>query len=151
MEEFEDNMTIISAGAAEFQGQQGREALFCYDNTHIQGRAQFSKLGIQPQQKVSIPTHSPDFNKPIEHVFNLIKTQLRERIYSHVGELKPAMLQDWVVEIFEGMSVHSIARDVASLKRTYRAVSTEMGVQVEVLGGGTVVGTGGGWPPAHDT
>lgn len=144
-------MAIISAAAAGYQEPRGKKALFCYDNNTIQKNAMWVKLGITYHQKVSIPTHSPDFNKPIEHVFNRIKQQLRERIYSHVGVLEPAELQNWVVDIFEGISVASIARDVASLKRTYRAVSTEKGGQVGVLGGGTVVGTGGDWPPPHDT
>lgn len=150
-EEFEDNMVIISAVAAAYQRPLGKKALFCYDNNTIQKNAVWARMGITHHQKVSIPTHSPDFNKPIEHVFNRIKQHLRERIYSHVGELLPVMLQNWVVEIFNGISAGSIAKDVASLKRTYRAVSIEKGQEVGVLGGGTVVGTGGDWPPAHDS
>lgn len=150
-EEFEDNMRLISAIAAAQQGPNGKPALFCYDNNTIQKNAVWANMDITHHQKVSIPTHSPDFNKPIEHVFNRIKQQLRDRIYAHAGELEPAELQDWVVAIFNGISVGSIAKDVASLKRTYRAVSTEKGEEVAVLGGGTVVGTGGDWPPAHDS
>lgn len=150
-EEFEDNMKLISAAATAYREPHGKKAMYCYDNNTIQKNAVWANCGITPKQKVSIPPHSPDFNKPIEHVFNRIKQQLRERIYSHVGVLEPAMLQDWVVEIFYGLSAASIAKDVASLKRTYLAVSTDKGEQAEVLGGGTVVGTGGDWPAAHDT
>ena len=64
------------------------------------------------------------------------------------GEL--VKLQDWVVAIFNGISVGSIAKDVASLKRTYRAVSTDLGRQVDVAGGGTVIGTGGDWGAPRD-
>ena len=149
-EEFEDNMNIIAALANLKHAAMGQQPLFCYDNNKIQAQAEYGRMGMAWFQRVKIPVHSPDFNKPIEHVFNIIKEQLRQRIYFHVGGVSAAMLQQWVVEIFEGISTSGIAKDVASLKRTYKAVATALGEEAEVDGGGKVIGTGGGWPAPHD-
>lgn len=149
-EEFEDNMHIITALATLQHGVTGQKPYFCYDNNKIQQQARFRRMGMRRSQKVWIPVHSPDFNKPIEHVFNYIKEQLRQRIYDHVGPVSAAELQQWVVQIFNGIDTSSIARDVASLKRTYKAVATGLGEVADVQGGGKVKGTGGGWPAPHD-
>lgn len=155
-EEFEHNMWIINArlmcsinGNLEYPDPK-HPPLFCYDNNAIQENARYARMGFPQHQRVHIPVHSPDFNKPIEHVFHIIKERLGQKIYNHVGSVDAKLLQKWVLEIFKSIRPSSIAKDVASLKRTYRAVSTDLGRQVDVAGGGTVIGTGGDWGAPRD-
>lgn len=143
-------MYIINALAELKHPHPMKRPLFCYDNNHLQKNARWSAMGFRHHQKVWIPVHSPDFNKPIEHIFHIIKERLGEKIYNHLGPVDAQLLQQWVVQIFSSIPPSSIAKDVASLKRTYRAVSTDLGRQVEVDGGGKVIGTGGDWPFARE-
>lgn len=145
-EEFEDNMKILSSKAAQQLSTKGLEPLFCYDNNRIQKGAEWGRMGITRQQKVEIPTHSPDFNKPIEHVFNQIKEKLCEYIYDSHEVLTPELLQQWVVLIFQGISADSIARDVSSLEQTYLAVSADKGQLISDGYSQIVQGTGGDYP-----
>lgn len=149
-QEFEHNMYIISTLAHSKHPDPDQRPRFCYDNNHIQKAARPAKMDFHHKQKLEIPVHSPDFNKPIEHVFHTIKEELAKKIYNHLGTVDAKLLQKWVVEIFNSIPTSSIAKDVASLKRTYLAVSTDLGRQVEVDGGGKVIGTGGDMPSAAD-
>jgi transposase len=47
-----------------------------------------------------IPPHSPDFNKPIEHVFHQMKDLLREKLYNCTEDVTAEMVQDWILEIW---------------------------------------------------
>ena len=103
-EEFEDNMTIISAFAKIYHPETKQPPLFCYDNNRIQSQASYSEMGFPHHRKVWIPVHSPDFNKPIEHVFHLIKERLGHKIYNHMGSVDAKLLQKWVMDIFNSIS-----------------------------------------------
>lgn len=132
------------------RGAQTWKPLYCYDNNRIQAGANFRRMYFSMKQWVTIPTYSPDFNKPIEHVFHQMKDKLRNRIYQHQGPLDVQQLRRWVLDIFEQeISTDSIAKDVHSLKDTYLAVTTEKGHAVTTSTGRTVLGTGGDWPEPH--
>mgnify|MGYP006186104099 FL=1 len=106
------------------------------------------------RQRVKIPAHSPDFNKPIEHVFNRIKQLLREEYLDKQEVLTAKKVQQMVRDIFENQllldeKANSIRNDVYSLKKTWLAVSTAKGVRVQAPDGEWVRGSGGDWPASH--
>lgn len=149
-EEFEDNMAMLHGKVLYLRGAETWKPLYCYDNNRIQANAEFRRMYFACHQRVHIPPYSPDFNKPIEHVFHQMKDKLRVKIYQHNGPLEVKQLRKWVVEIFEQeISVDSIAKDVQSLKNTYLAVSTDKGCAKTTPNGHTVMGTGGDWPEPH--
>lgn len=117
-------------------------------------------MGFEAWQRVYIPTHSPDFNKPVEHIFHRIKAGIRERLYSNNDLLTPEMVQQWVVDIFfeqqadpQGTMVYKqlqmIKKDVDTLPLTWLAVSTDKGAQAQHTNGTTVQGSGGDYPAPH--
>lgn len=143
-------MAILHGLAVLQCARKGWKPLYCYDNNRIQAGANFRRMGFHRSQWVNIPTYSPDFNKPIEHVFNQIKEKLRIRLYQHKGPVTATLLQQWVVDVWENeISAEGIAKDVESLKNTYLAVSTKKGESVHAPNGQSLLGTGGDWPVPH--
>ena len=151
-EEFEDNMRLISNIAHQHWPNKNRKPLFCFDNAKIQDGANYRRMGIHWHQRVKIPPHSPDFNKPIEHIFHQLKDLLRDKLYNCTEVVTAELVQDWILEIWnndiEGITTAAIAKDVRSLKKTYLAVSTDKGVEVEHDDGSKVLGSGGNYPSA---
>lgn len=127
----------------------GKKPLFCYDNAAIQVGAHYQRMGFAYHQRVVIPTHSPDFNKPIEHVFHQIKDRLMERLYECAQPVTAQLVQDWILDIWASdISTDSIAADAKSLKKTYLAVKTDKGVEVEHDDTTKVIGSGGDFAAA---
>lgn len=145
-------MKLISNIAHQHWPNKNRKPLFCYDNAKIQGGADYRRMGIHWHQRVKIPPHSPDFNKPIEHIFHQLKDLLRDKLYNCTEEVTAELVQDWILEIWnndaEGITTAAIAKDVSSLKKTYLAVSTDKDEEVEHDDGSKVLGTGGNYPSA---
>lgn len=72
---------------------------------------------------VRIPPYSPDFNKVVEHQFNIIKRAFQKRVF---GDLRicnftsAACLLEQVVK--EVVKVNALRKDAASMKDTLTAV-----------------------------
>jgi hypothetical protein len=149
IQEFEHNMKNIVQQAAVTWGNGDLKPFFCYDNAKWQAHANFSNMGMSRHQRIVIPPHSPDMNKPIEHVFHQIKQKLAERFYKSTEEITAHTVQEWVRDIFENeITTASIMKDALSLKKTYLAIKTEKGDEVYYDDGSKVVGTGGDYPIA---
>lgn len=145
--EFEDNMVKITQQATSTWGSRDSKPFFCYDNAKWQAYAKYSNMGMSGHQRIKIPPHSPDMNKPIEHVFNQIKQKLAERFYKCTEEITAHTVQEWVRDIFENeITTESIKKDALSLKKTYLAIKTYKGDEVYHDDGSKVVGTGGDYP-----
>lgn len=147
--EFEDNMTAMVQQEKPFWRNPQQPPLFCYDNDQVQVKARLSVMGLKPWQRVEIPPHSPDFNQPIEHVFNTIKSELRNELYEYNGVVDGKWVQDTVAKIFKKIKKSSIRKNVEKLPLTYLAVMTDKGVTVTSSSGKQVVGTGGAYPKAY--
>lgn len=145
-------MVLIHDIASHHWPSQKQKPLYCFDNAKIQKGASNSRMGIAWHNRIEIPPHSPDFNKPIEHVFHQLKDLLREKLYNCTEEVTAEMVQDWILEIWNedrhGITKAAIARDVRSLKKTYLAVKTDKDVEVQHDDGSTVMGSGGDYPCA---
>lgn len=147
-------MVNISRLAHQQWSSTGRNPLFVFDNNSIQKYSKNANCNIIWSQRVKIPPHSPDFNKPIEHIFNRIKEQLREKYLERMEVIDAKTVQQWVREIFEkelleGEWKDSVKNDVHSLKKTWLAVSLPKGVRKQAPDGTWVRGSGGGWPASH--
>lgn len=83
---------------------------------------------------IPIPANSPEFNKPIEHLFNLIKAEFGRR-YSEL--LIEAGSQRFIplaaakallkTVVYDVVNPKSIAKDVDDLTRTYKAIIAAKG------------------------
>jgi len=151
-EEFEDNMMLIAGIAHQHWAAKNIKPLFCYDNAKIQNEASCSRMHIAWHNRIEIPPHSPDFNKPIEHIFHQLKDLLRDRLYNCTEAVTAQKVQDWILEIWSdntaGITTAAIAKDVKSLKKTYLAVKTDRDQEVKHDDGSKVLGSGGNYPCA---
>lgn len=143
-------MCILAGLAHRHWPNPQQPPLFCYDNAAIQKQARYNRMGFNFHQRIEIPPRSPDFNKPIEHVFNQVKEKLRDRLYECAEPVTPHLVQDWVMDIcMNEISTASIAADVQSLEKTYLAVKTPQGIEVMCDDGTTLIGSGGDFAAAH--
>lgn len=153
-QEFQDNMVNISRLANQHWRGTGQLPLFVFDNNSIQKYSKNFECNITWNQRVGIPAHSPDFNKPVEHSFHRIKDLLRETYLDQMEVVDAKKVQEWVRKIFEkelleGEKKYSVRNDVYSLKKTWLAVSTPKRVRRQAPDGTWVRGSGGDWPAAH--
>lgn len=109
--------------AAGFKRQD--KFYICYDHATVHnGVADIlkKKAEVWPQ-----PTHSPDCNKPIEHVHAQVDTGmkkwLREQRTEHPhAKITVQAAKDECNRVFHSISTKSIATDVATLPKTWQAI-----------------------------
>eukprot|EP00878_Enallax_costatus_P042968 GHUV01050501.1.p2 GENE.GHUV01050501.1~~GHUV01050501.1.p2 ORF type:complete len:196 (+),score=62.87 GHUV01050501.1:746-1333(+) len=152
--EFQDNMVNVARIAEQHWADTRYKPLFVFDNNSIQKYSSNFESNIKWHQRVGIPAHSPDFSKPIEHIFNRIKEQLREKYLEKMEVVAAQKVQEWVRTIFEKELLfkelaNSVRHDVYSLKKTWLAVSTTKGLRVRAADGLLVRGSGGDWPAGY--
>lgn len=121
--------------------------IFSYDNNKIQADAKLQDMGITPEEKLELPTYSPDMHKVIEHVFGILKGQLQaEMLRTNPSKLSARKAQRMVRAYFMGgISKESIQADVKSLPVTWHIISTPEGVEELGPDGHMHKGTGGEW------
>jgi hypothetical protein len=76
------------------------------------------------------PPHSPDFNKPVEHMFNSIKMAFQQRLTALLREValtgatvpfkRSKRLMGEIIN--EVVKVEALKKDAATMKDTYQAV-----------------------------
>lgn len=147
-------MKNITRLATQHWPDPSQPPLFVFDNNSIQKHSCNANCNMSWNQRVKIPQHSPDFNKPIEHTFHRLKEMLREDYLSGNQVLTAQEVQEWVRDIFENRLLEedwrdSIKNDVYSLRKTWLAVSTAKGVRVRASDGTIIRGSGGDWPASH--
>lgn len=121
--------------------------IFSYDNNKIQADAKLEAMGITPEEKLELPTYSPDMHKVIEHVFGVLKGQLQaEMLKNNPSKLSTSTAQYMVKAYFmDGIHKESIQADVDSLPVTWHIISTPEGVEAVGPDGKVYRGTGGEW------
>lgn len=154
-EEFKDNLYHI---VHRFQQKTaGTPPILCYDNNKIQAIADISELRFDnkpvihvdvAQQKVDLPTYSPDMNRPIEHLFGFIKARVRAQLYKDYAKyIDPKALQAMVFKVFNEQLVKgAVERDVAGLPLLWHIISTPLGSEHTDAEGDIHPGTGGDYP-----
>jgi hypothetical protein len=115
----------LSAAKAQHGFRRSDRFYICYDHATVHNQIAAvlgSQALIWPQ-----PSHSPDCNKPIEHVHAQVdagmKQWLRER-RDKVPRQRITVEQAKAecTRRFKGISMASIAKDVASLPHTWQAI-----------------------------
>lgn len=146
-EEFEDVMKLLHARATQECGSRGAAPFFMYDNNGLQAAARPHDMGLTAGQFLRIPTHSPDFNKPVEHTFNRIKKKLLDRMYEESDtEVTPAMAQQWVDDAIAADKLESFQKDIMTLPDTWAIVAARLGEEVITSKGKTAYGCHGDYP-----
>jgi hypothetical protein len=129
IEEFE---VIFQALLDELQGREAEAGLsrnehfiICYDNATAHKTAHNR---LPPGwERLPQPAHSPECNKPIEHVHGQMDQQMHSwlaqwRLDHGDEQPTPTLCKDMCKEIFLGLSAESISRDVDTLPLTWQAV-----------------------------
>jgi hypothetical protein len=122
---------------------EGQEPLFAFDHASCHDAADLASIGLLEDQLHPVPVCSPDFQKPIEHVFGRLAKQFQNLLYNKsMAELgTPAQYRNAVLSIFESMPTMHIKHDVKSLRNLYRVVKTPTAHG----------GVEGDWPPQEYT
>lgn len=128
-------LKVLRARRAEAGLARGEMWSVVYDNASI--HAEFEELCAGQAVLHAIAPHSPDFNKPIEHVWGQMEASKAAWVEQQRGQtpparVTPAAFRQAVQGFFDNITRESIAADVASLPATYAAVKD----------------AGGGYPPA---
>lgn len=110
--------------------QRGELWSVVFDNASI--HAEFAELCAGQVVVHPIAPHSPDFNKPIEHVWGQMEASKAAWIEQQRGQqapaaITPAAFREAVRGFFNNITRESIAADVASLPDTYAAVQAAAG------------------------
>lgn len=119
----------------EALGYVGRRSsvIFSADNATVHGKeADRASLGIAADEWMTCPARSPDFHKPIEHLFGRIKPAFARWLHSHPAPRTVDAYKAKVEELFEQYAAPAqVAKDVATMFDTFDGI-----IEAE-----------GGWPP----
>jgi len=115
---------LSSAKAAA--GFKRRDKFYiCFDHASVHNNIAAvlgQKAKVWPQ-----PTHSPDCNKPIEHVHAQVDAGMKQWLLQRRSErprlqITVEQAKAECTRVFKGISQESIADDVASLPQTWQAI-----------------------------
>jgi hypothetical protein len=97
-----------------------------------------SELKFLGDRAIKIPAHSPEFNKPIEHLFNTIKAAFKKRYaarsavlattgaYISIAQAKK-LLDEVVHDVVDS---NRIFKDVKTMKYTFQAIIEHHGGRI---------------------
>jgi hypothetical protein len=134
MEEFKDVLTelkvVLEAKKQEAGLRRNEQWILCLD--HARAHNQAAAVLGSGMQLLPHPPHSPDCNKPVEHIHGqldaMMKTWLSEwREQQPTAHPTPQLCKDTLVNFFKSISTQSIADDVATLPDTWQAIVDELG------------------------
>jgi transposase len=149
-EEFEDVMQVLVQTAKEQLGDLGiKDVRFQYDNNRIQAGARLERMGMDKASKLKLPKYSPDMNKPIEHVFSPLKSNIMKQLRKlEAKQLTAEKAQSIAIKCFSDLKKESIQRDIKSLPLTWQAIAADKGSSVDSGKRRLYFGTAGGYPVA---
>lgn len=116
------------------------KAVYSLDNASIHGDPEaLLRLGIDAAQWETSPPRSPDFHKPIEHVFGRMKFAFENWMHGNRQECSVKEYMEVAEALFnQCASKEQIAPDVASMDETYDKI-VEFGVAGSPSRGGDCV------------
>jgi len=153
--EFTDLMREVATIADHQQSLRGTRPLYMFDNPSVHIGADLTAVGISQDQILPIAPYSPDFNKPIEHTFGILKGVFRKYLYDdcEMGreEIPPAKLQRDLKHMFMS-EIHAsvVMADAYSLPDTWDVVRSAEGRAFVGRNGKTHIGSNGDWPRKRD-
>jgi len=103
-----------------FQGNL--RPMYVYDNTGIHVWANLQDIGIHAEDIVPQPAYSPDFNRPVEHVHNIITAKVQEWLghERNVVQMPAALAR--IEDIFYSMDIAAIRKYIQGLPGLYAHV-----------------------------
>lgn len=130
MEEF--NTSVLPAVLRAAREKHIMNPTICMDNASIHQQALAGGVaGLNKEDFMEIPAHSPDFNKVAEHVHAIVKRMFWEYVMDtpdavpikQRGKYKARRLQ-WVLDhVFRtGITKEGVAADAKSLKDEFQAI-----------------------------
>lgn len=120
--------------------QQGAPTAFAGGARFLMDNAKFHKevLNSEENRCILIPPLSPEFNKPVEHMFHTIKTEFWKRYnrilltegnavrYIPFGTAKDIL----TAVVYDVTRPESISKDVSTLRKTFQAVVDAKGGRI---------------------
>jgi len=123
-------LEALSAAKAQHGFKRTDKFYICYDHATVHNQVA-EVLGnralIWPQ-----PSHSPDCNKPVEHVHAQVDDKMKRWLKQRRAEVPRRKIavqeaMDECTRVFKNIPQGSIARDVASLPKTWQAIVNNHG------------------------
>ena len=118
-------LAALSAAKAQHGFKRADKFYICYDHATVHNQVA-AVLGnralIWPQ-----PSHSPDCNKPVEHVHAQVDDKMKRWLKQRRAEVPRRKIavpeaMDECTRVFKNIPLASIAKDVASLPQTWQAI-----------------------------
>lgn len=134
MEEFnlllQDLKAVLQSRRLEAGLRRGEQYVICLDHATVHNQA-LQILG-PGWQLLPHPAHSPDCNKPIEHVHGQLDAKMKKWLVS-LREQQPGInpsvdqCMAQLVDYFNAIPAASIAADVATLPATWQEIVNQGG------------------------
>lgn len=118
-------MDALDARKGEARLRRGERFTLCFDNAGVHKAAEAVMRGRA--QRCPQPAHSPDMNKPIEHVHGTLQGHMHKWLLDmrtdHPGtKITPNMCKAELQRAFQALATTSIRADVESLEDTWEAI-----------------------------
>jgi hypothetical protein len=123
-------LDVLDARRAEAGLRRGEQFILCWDNAAVHKDAA-AVVGDRAQRWPQ-PAHSPDMNKPIEHVHGILDAHMHKwlahmRATQADTRLTPDMCKAELLRAFNALPTTSIKADVQSLADTWQAIIAASG------------------------
>ena len=129
MAEFNNILTELKNVLSNRRQEAGlhhyEQYILCLD--HATAHSQAAQILGHGWQLLPHPAHSPDCNKPIEHVHAQVDDKMKRWLKQRRAEVPRRKIavqeaMDECTRVFKNIPQASIARDVASLPKTWQAI-----------------------------
>lgn len=131
------------------QMRPGLKPLYCFDNPTVQKGADLTTVGIAKDQLLPLAPCSPDFNKPIEHTFAIMKAAFRDHLYGNYQitghDVTPTQLQVVVDNIRKTVTGAMVMKDAIGLIDTWNVVCSAASRMFMGWSGKMLRGSAGNW------
>ena len=134
MAEFNNILTELKNVLSNRRQEAGlhhyEQYILCLD--HATAHSQAAQILGHGWQLLPHPAHSPDCNKPIEHVHAQVDDKMKRWLKQRRAEVPRRKIavqeaMDECTRVFKNIPQASIARDVASLPQTWQAIVNNHG------------------------
>lgn len=136
-----DEVEDVIRAVHEHVSQYIEKPTYVLDAPRIHTCVRWGQLssGPQPVRRAPQPRHSPDFNRPAEHLIKALKGGFRKELLRRDAPRSPRYYMDLMEYVFDNYYTWQAAnKDILRLPELWKYVSTP-----------DPAGSGGGWPPAR--
>jgi hypothetical protein len=126
----QDLKAVLQSRRLEAGLRRNEQFILCLDHATVHNQA--TQILGQGWQLLPHPPHSPDCNKPIEHIHGQLDKKMKQWLVS-LREQQPSVnptveqCQTQLLNYFNAIPTASIAADIATLPDTWQAIVNENG------------------------